>query len=144
MCLWLRYTGLVHRFMCVSNICHGGFDDVAMLTHVIMKELYYICDIVMWPSCEDQDEAWLDGPDTRVKGKLRLCWGDGEAWARLGSDGPTHRWRETEVKIDGPRASRDDMKWIISFDDCVNALVALAHWRTMESMKEMEMRKAKV
>jgi hypothetical protein len=36
------------------------------------------------------------------------------------------------------------MKWIISFDDCVNALVALAHWRTMESMKEMEMRKAKV
>jgi hypothetical protein len=43
---------------------------------------------------EDQDEAWLEGPVVKVKGKLRLrsegpC--DGEAWARLGADGPMQR-----------------------------------------------------
>ena len=33
---------LVHMYMCVSNICHGGekwLGDVAKLIHVMMKEL---------------------------------------------------------------------------------------------------------
>ena len=50
----------------------------------------------------------------------------GEAWARLGANGPKQRWRESKVKIDEPIRSRDDMKWIISFVDqgwcmcCIN------------------------
>jgi len=44
---------------------------------------------------EDQDEAWLDGPVARVKGKSEAlkrgtaC--DGEARARLGADVPRQR-----------------------------------------------------
>jgi hypothetical protein len=44
---------------------------------------------------EDRDEAWLDGPVASVKGKSKalmrgtVC--DGEAWARLGADGPRQR-----------------------------------------------------
>jgi hypothetical protein len=42
---------------------------------------------------EDRDEAWLDGPVTSLKGKSealkRGITCDGEAWARLGADGPT-------------------------------------------------------
>jgi hypothetical protein len=70
---------------------------------------------------EDQDEAWLDGPVISVKGKSKAlkrgtaC--DGEAWVRLDADRPRQRWRASEVKIDEPIRSRDDMKWIISFGD---------------------------
>ena len=39
----------------------------------------------------------------------------GEAWARFGADGPRQRWRASNVKIDGPKRSCDDMEWIISF-----------------------------
>jgi hypothetical protein len=41
---------------------------------------------------EDRDEAWLNGPVASVKGKSEAlkrgtaC--DGEAWVRLGADGP--------------------------------------------------------
>jgi hypothetical protein len=44
---------------------------------------------------EDRDEAWLDGSVASVKGKSKAlkretaC--DGEAWARLGADGPRQR-----------------------------------------------------
>jgi hypothetical protein len=44
---------------------------------------------------EDRDKAWLDGPVASVKGKSKdlkrgtSC--DGEAWARLGVDGPRQR-----------------------------------------------------
>ena len=53
---------------------------------------------------EDQAEAWLDGLIASVKGKLEAlkqgtaC--DGEAWARLGADGPMQWWRTSKVKID--------------------------------------------
>jgi hypothetical protein len=44
---------------------------------------------------EDRDETWLAGPIASVKGKLealkRGTTCDGEAWARLGADGPTQR-----------------------------------------------------
>jgi hypothetical protein len=44
---------------------------------------------------EDQDMIWLDGPVASVKDKSETlkrgiaC--DGEAWARLGADGPRQR-----------------------------------------------------
>jgi hypothetical protein len=44
---------------------------------------------------EDRDEAWLDRPVASVKGKSealkRGTTCDGEAWARLGTDGPRQR-----------------------------------------------------
>jgi len=98
-------------------------------------------DMVSCDQCrEDQDEAWLDGPVARVKGKSEaLKWGtmcDGEAWARLGADGPRQQWRASEVKIDEPIPSRDDMKWIISFGDCL-VHVLHQHWRRwMESARQ--------
>jgi len=68
---------------------------------------------------EDQDEDWLDGLVASVNGKSEaLKQGttyDGEAWVRLSADGPRQWWRASEVKIDEPMRSRDDMKWIISF-----------------------------
>jgi hypothetical protein len=50
---------------------------------------------------EDQDDAWLDGPVVKVKGKSRLrsegqC--DGEAWARLGADGPVQREEQAKSR----------------------------------------------
>jgi hypothetical protein len=50
---------------------------------------------------EDQDEAWLDGPVARVKGKL----------------------------CDEPIRSRDDMKWIISFGDWLVHVLHQHQWR---------------
>jgi hypothetical protein len=44
---------------------------------------------------EDRYKAWLNGPVASVKGKSEalkrgtVC--DGEAWARLGADGPRQR-----------------------------------------------------
>jgi hypothetical protein len=70
---------------------------------------------------EDRDEAWLDGLVASVKGKSEAlkqgtaC--DSEAWVRLDVDGLRQRWRASEVKINEPIRSRDDMKWIISFGD---------------------------
>ena len=43
---------------------------------------------------EDQDKAWLDGPVAMEKDKSRLRSNGprgGEAWARLGADGPRQR-----------------------------------------------------
>jgi hypothetical protein len=44
---------------------------------------------------EDRDVAWLDGPVASMKGKSEALkgetTGDGEAWARLGADGPRQR-----------------------------------------------------
>ena len=43
---------------------------------------------------EDQDNVWLDGPVAMVKGESRLRSDGprgGEAWARLGTDGPRRR-----------------------------------------------------
>jgi hypothetical protein len=63
---------------------------------------------------EDQDMTWLDRPVASVKGKLEAlkrgtaC--DGEAWERLGTDGPMQWSRASEVKIDEPIRSYDDMK----------------------------------
>jgi hypothetical protein len=46
-------------------------------------------------SGEDRDEVWLDGPVASVKGKSetlkRGTTCDGEAWARLGANGPRQR-----------------------------------------------------
>lgn len=76
-----------------------------------------------------QDLAWRT--DAKVKGKSRL-WSDGprggEAWARLGAEGPRQRWRASEAKVDGLEVYVmvwvihiiwDDQvkdKWIISSD----------------------------
>jgi hypothetical protein len=91
---------------------------------------------------ENQDMTWLDRSVASVKGKSEAlkrgtaC--DGEAWARLGADGPMQWWRASEVKIDEPIRSRDDMKWIISFGDWL-VHVLHQHWRRWN-----EIRKAKV
>jgi hypothetical protein len=117
---------LVHRYMYVSNICHGGGNGLEMLQSLHMwwwRSLLHIRHNMKSSDQggEDQDEAWLNGPIISVKGKSEalkrgtMC--DGEAWARLDADGPTQQWRASEVKIDEPIWSRDDMKWIISFGD---------------------------
>jgi hypothetical protein len=133
--------------MCVSNICHGGGNGLKMLQSLHMwswRSLLHMrhnmesCD----QGGEDQDEAWLNGPVASVKGKSEAlkrgtaC--DGEAWARLGADEPTQRWRASEVKIDEPIRSRDDMKWIISFGDW------LVHVLHQHRRRWNGMRKAKV
>ena len=115
---WMLYS------YSMSNICYGG--EIAKswcYTHIVWwrNSLHMIHDM---ESCdqsgEDQDKAWLDGSAAMVKGKLRL-WSEGprggEAWARLGTDGPRQRWRASKVKIDRPKRSCDDMEWIISFKE---------------------------
>jgi len=111
-----------HKDTSMSNMCHGG--EMAKgwcYAHIVwsrnslhMRHDMELCD----QSGEDQDKAWLDGPVAMEKGKSRL-WSEGprggEAWARFGADGPRQRWRASKVKIDGPKRSCDDMKWIISF-----------------------------
>ena len=45
----------------------------------------------IYQSGKNKDKAWLNGPVAMVKGKLRLSSDGprgGEAWARLGADGP--------------------------------------------------------
>ena len=113
--------------------------DVAKLTHVKMKELiaHKTWHWVMWSKVEkiktrlglmDQLQAW--------RASQRL-WSDGprggEAWARLGADGRRQRWKASEVKIDEPIWSHDDMRWIISFGDW---LVHVLHqqWRRWNGM----------
>jgi hypothetical protein len=138
---------LVHRYMCVSNLWHGGGDGLEILQSLHMwwwRSLLHMrhdmesCD----QGGEDQDETWFDGPVVSVKGKLEAlkrgtaC--DGEAWARLGADGPTQRWRASEVKIDGPTRSYDDVKWIISF------MIWLVHVLHQCRRRWSGMRKAKV
>jgi hypothetical protein len=80
---------------------------VARLTHV-MKEFiaYETWHGVMWLRWRRsrQGLAWWTGCK---------CEGQVEWW--LGTDGPKQWWRASEVKIDEPIQSRDDMKWIISF-----------------------------
>jgi hypothetical protein len=62
-------------------------------------------------------------------------WSDklrgGEDWARLGADGPKQRWKASEVKINEPIWSCDDIKWIISLLIEVGVCVA----STSEEMK---------
>ena len=73
-----------------------------------MKELiaYETWYWVMWLRwrISRQDLAWWTGCK---------CEGQVEWW--LGTDGPNQRWRASEVKIDEPIRSHDDMKWITSF-----------------------------
>ena len=73
---------------------------------------------------EDQDMTWLNGPVASVKGKI-------EWW--LSADGPRQWWRASEVKIDEPIWSCDDMKWIISLL-IVLMHVLHRHWRRWNGM----------
>ena len=118
-----------HKDTSMSNMCHGGeMTKCWSYTHIVwwrnslhMRHDMESCD----QSGEDQNKPWLDGSVAMVKGKSRL-WNDGlrggEAWVRLGTDGPRRQWRESKVKIDGPKRSCDDMDCIISF------MIVLVHW----------------
>ena len=92
---------------CKAHTCDGGAHCIWDMTwsHVTKVEKIKIRLGLM-----DQLQAW--------RASWRL-WSDGrcggEAWARLDADGWRQRWKASEVKIDEPIRSHDDMKWIISF-----------------------------
>ena len=145
MCLSEIHRWLVHRYMCVSNTCHGGeMAWICCKAHTCDEGAHYIWDMTLSHmtkiekiktrlSLMDWLQAW--------RASWRL-WSDGphggEAWARLGADGWRQRWKASEAKINEPTRSRDNMKWIISFGDW---LVHVLHqrWRRWNGM-----RKAKV
>ena len=67
----------------------------------------------MWLGGEDQDEAWLDGPVASVKGKL------------VGLAPMDRRNGEEQVRSRSmDQKPCDDMEWIISLYDRVDACVA--------------------
>ena len=104
-----------HKDTSMSNMCHAG--EMAKgwcYAHIVwsrsslhMRHDMKLCD----QNGEDQNKTCLDGPVAMEKGKSRF-WSDGprggEAWARLGADGPRQLWRAGKVKIDGPKRSCDD------------------------------------
>ena len=134
MCLNVRYTGdysigtlvwATHAMMvkmawicCKDHTCNEGAHCIwgMTLSHVTKVE-----KIKARLGLMDRLHAW--------RASWRL-WSDGprggEAWARLGTDGRRQRWKVSEVKIDEPTRSHDDIKWIISFADqgwcmcCIN------------------------
>ena len=126
---WDTQVIIPHKDTSMSNMCHGG--EMAKgwcYAHIVwwrnslhMRHDMESCD----QSGEDQENAWLDGPVAMVKGKS-ILWSNGprggEAWVRLGTDGPMWRWRASKVKIDEPKRSCDDMEWIISF------MIVFVHW----------------
>ena len=103
---------------------------VARLTHV-MKELiaFETWHGVMWP-------RWRRSRQGLARRTSCKCEGQVKWW--LGADGPRQWWRASEVKIDEPIWSYDDMKWIISFDDW------LMHVLHRHQRRWNGMRKAKV
>ena len=113
---------------------------VARLTHV-MKELiaYETWHWVMWLRWRRsrQDLPWWTG--CKYEGQIGGFWSDGprggEAWARLGANGWRQWWKASEVKINEPTRSRDDIKWIILF---VIWLVHVLHqhWRRWNGMRK--------
>ena len=105
--------------------------DVAKLTHVMMKELiaHETWHWVMW-------SRWRRSRHDLARRTGCKCEGQVEWW--LGVDGPRQWWRASEVKIDEPIWSCDDMKWIISL---LIVLVHVLHWHFR---KWNGMRKAKV
>ena len=113
------HRGEMALICCKAHLCddegaHCTWDMI--LSHVIKVEKI---KIKIWLGLMDRLQAW--------RASWRL-WSDkprgGEAWARLGADGWWQRWKASEVKIDEPTRSRDDMKWTISFVIKVGACVA--------------------
>jgi hypothetical protein len=119
MCLSEIYRWLVHRNTYVSNTYHGGGNGLDILQGSHM----------WWKSSLHMRMTWSHV--TKVeKINIRLGLTDWlQEWRAsrgLGADGPRQRWKASEVKIDEPIWSCDDMKWIISFVDqgwcicCIN------------------------
>ena len=105
--------------------------DVVKLTHV-MKELiaYESWHGIMWLRWRRsrQGLAWWTSckREGQVGGFRAMDHVVVKLEQRLGTDGPMQWWRASEVKIDEPIRSHDDMKWLISFVDqgwcmcCIN------------------------
>ena len=132
-CVWATYAMKVEMAQrcCKTHTCddegaHCTWDMT--LSHVIKVE-----KIKTWLGLMDRLQAW--------RASWRL-WSDGprggEAWAKLGADGRRQRWKASEVKINEPIWSRDDMNWIISL------LIMLVHVLHQHWRRWNGMRKAKV
>jgi hypothetical protein len=110
---WVTTLGGLIMFMWDTQgispwwLCHEGAHCI---WDMIWSHVTKVAKIKMRLGLMDRLQVW--------RASQRL-WSDGsragEAWARLGADGPRQRWRASEVKIDEPVRSHDDMKWIISF-----------------------------
>jgi hypothetical protein len=102
---------------------------VAKLTHVMRSSLHtrnmtwsHVTrwrrsrwGLAWWTNCKHEGQVRGYEAINRVVGKLEQ---------RLGADRLRQRWRASEVKIDVPIRSHDDMKWIISFVMVVGACIA--------------------
>jgi hypothetical protein len=117
--------------------------DVAKPTHVMMKELiaYETWNGVMWLRWRRSRQDLARQTSCKCEGQVngfeaRDCmwrWSLSKTWCRW-----TDAMVKSEVKINEPIWSCDDMKWIISFDDW---LVHVLHWHRR---RWNGMRKAKV
>ena len=104
--MWLCeiHKKLVHRYICDE----GAYCIWDMTWSHVTKEEKIKTRLGLMDRLQEWRASWRlwsDGPR------------GGEAWARLGADGSRQRWRASEVKIDEPIRSHDDMKWITSFVD---------------------------
>jgi hypothetical protein len=101
--MWLCkiHKKLVHRYICdewVYCIWDMTWSHVTKVEKIKIR-LGLMDWLQEWRASR---RLWNAGP----------CGGMLKQW--LGTNGPRQRWRASEVKIDEPIRSRDDMKWIIS------------------------------
>ena len=108
---------------CKAHTCDEGAHCIWDMTwsHVTRWRRSRL-GLAWWTCCKHEGQVRGFEAINHVTGKLEQ---------RLGTDGPRQWWNPSEVKIDEPIRSCDDMKWIISFVMFVGACVA----STLEEMK---------
>ena len=122
--MWATHIMTV-KMTCVCCKAHTCDEGAHCIWDMTLSHVTKVEKIKTRPGLMDRLQAWS---------RWRL-WSDGprggEAWARLGIDGWRQRWKASEVKIDEPTRSHDDMKWIISFVDqgwCIVASTSEMEW----------------
>ena len=129
---------LVHKYMCVSSICHEGENGLEMLqsSHMWWWSLLHMRhDIESYDQGgEDQDMTWLDGPVASVKGKLEAL----ERWTawRWSMSSTWRWWMKTTVKSKwGQDRWTNKITWWYEVDHIIVDHVSACVASTLEEMK---------